>query len=233
MITDFIADDLAPSRRILGDIATLTALDAATEDQLVGRIEEADAIMMYHTLPITRRTIFHRASLKHCKLIVRCGVGFDNVDHAFGRHQKRIPVANVPDYGTEDVADTAIGMMLALARGIHPFNSGSRAGLGPWSYTQFSPLRRLRGQKHSVSSASAASASRRYLRQGSSEWTSFSTTPSNPMATTNPSAFAVPNRSKTCSSNLYAPHPPLPPHRSNPSPHQRAHARPDAKVDLS
>jgi hypothetical protein len=53
-------------------------------------------------------------------------------------------VANVPDYGTEEVADTAIGMMLALARGIHLLNSRLRADRGPWSHSQAAPLARLR-----------------------------------------------------------------------------------------
>lgn len=141
VITDFIADALEPERRILQGLADVTALDVADEDALTNRIERADAVMMYHTFRVTRRTI---ERLERCKLIVRCGVGVDNVDHAFAA-TRGIPVANIPDYGTEDVADTAIGMMLALTRGIHPLNSALRASTGPWAYTHFAPLRRLRG----------------------------------------------------------------------------------------
>ena len=141
LITDFIADDLEPEKRELEGVARVEAVNAASENDLVGRIEDADAVMMYHTFSLTRATI---ARLEHCKLIVRCGVGVDNVDHAFAA-TRGIPVANVPDYGTEDVADTAIGMMLALTRGIHRYNSALREGRGPWSYTQAVPLRRLRG----------------------------------------------------------------------------------------
>jgi D-3-phosphoglycerate dehydrogenase/C-terminal binding protein len=141
IIADFLADELEPERKTLQGIAQVEALNAQREEDLVGRIEEADAIMMYHTFRLTRRTI---ERLRHCKIIVRCGVGVDNIEHDFAG-QRGIPVANVPDYGTEDVADTAIGMMLALARGIHPMNSSLRAGRGPWSYTQVVPPRRLRG----------------------------------------------------------------------------------------
>jgi D-3-phosphoglycerate dehydrogenase/C-terminal binding protein len=81
--------------------------------------------------------------LRQCKLIVRAGVGTDNVDHAYAR-TRQIPVANVPDYGSEDVADTAIGMMLALTRGISYLNSRLRDGQGEWSYMQVKPLTRLR-----------------------------------------------------------------------------------------
>ncbi len=46
-----------------------------------------------------------------------------------------ITVANVPDYGTEEVADSAIGMTLTLMRGIHYLNDRLQLGTGPWSHT--------------------------------------------------------------------------------------------------
>ena len=141
IIADFLADELGPERKVLQGVADVEALNAGCEEDLLGRIEEADAIMMYHSFRLTQRTI---ERLLHCKLIVRCGVGVDNIDHAFAA-QRGIPVANVPDYGTEDVADTAIGMMLSLTRGIHQMDTNLRTGRGPWSYTQVVPLRRLRG----------------------------------------------------------------------------------------
>ncbi|MCX7826651.1 MAG: C-terminal binding protein, partial [Verrucomicrobiae bacterium] len=141
VVTDFIADALEPERKALGDIAEVTALDARHEDELAGHVEDADALMVYHNISVTRKTI---ERLARCKLINRCGVGFDNVDWRFAR-ERGIPVTHVPDYGTEDVADTALAMMLALARGTHFLNSRLRAGIGPWLYTQAAPLRRLRG----------------------------------------------------------------------------------------
>ena len=141
VVADFVTDALQPERDILGDIADIAALDANTEADLSGKIEDADAVMVYHNIAITKTTI---ANLKQCKLIVRCGVGFDNVDHVFAR-SRGIPVGNVPDYGTEEVADSAIGMALALARGINFFNRRLQREAGPWAYMQGSPILRLRG----------------------------------------------------------------------------------------
>ena len=141
VVTDFVADLLEPELGVLAGVADVAALNAMGEDELVGRIEDADAIMVYHNLALTQRTILR---LGRCKVIVRCGVGVDNVDHAYAA-TRGIAVANVPDYGTEDVADTAVGMMLALARGIHSLNSTLRDARGQWSYTSAVPLRRLRG----------------------------------------------------------------------------------------
>lgn len=140
VITDFVNDSLSIERDVLAAIAGVEALDAADEAELPGRIEDADAIMMYHTLSLSAATI---QSLHHCQLIVRCGVGFDNVDHAAARRQG-IPVVNVPDYGTEEVADTAIAMALALARGIHLYNTRLRDGEDSWTYALARPLHRLR-----------------------------------------------------------------------------------------
>ncbi len=146
VVADFIVDELRPEREILGDIADLAMLDANSEKDLLGRIEDADAIMLYHNIAITRDTI---SRLKHCKLIVRCGVGFDNVDYKFAR-ERGIPIGNVPDYGTEEVADSAIGMMLALTRGINFFNNRLQRKQGNWSYLQASPIYRLRGRVFGV-----------------------------------------------------------------------------------
>jgi len=146
VVTDFISDELEPERGILGDVADVEALDAFAEDELAGRIEEADAIVVYHNLSVCRKTI---QRLERCRLIVRCGVGIDNVDHAFAR-ERGIPVANVPDYGSEEVADSAIGLALALARGIHVLNSRLQAEIGPWSYLQVVPLTRLRGRVFAI-----------------------------------------------------------------------------------
>lgn len=146
VVTDFIREPLDRERAILGELADVFALEARNEEQLAGRIDDADAVMLYHEIGIGARTI---ERLEKCRLIVRCGVGYDNVDRDAAR-RRGIPVANVPDYGTEDVADSAIGLTLALTRGIHYLNSRLRAGRGPWHYTQAQPLGRLRGRTFGV-----------------------------------------------------------------------------------
>src|SRR5207249_8168301 len=116
--------DVGPERQVLGELADLVALDGYSEADLAGKVEGAHALMLYHNITISRATI---ERLTNCQLIVRCGVGYDNVDREFAR-SRGIPVANVPDYGTEEVADSAIGLTLALTRGIHRLNSIYRAG---------------------------------------------------------------------------------------------------------
>jgi D-3-phosphoglycerate dehydrogenase/C-terminal binding protein len=135
-------DDLLPEREVLDGLAELTALQARSESELVGRIEHADAIMVYHEVSLTRTTI---ERLEKCRVIVRGGVGFDNVDGVFAR-ERGIALANTPDYGSEEVADSALGMLLSLTRGIHRANSVLRAEAAEWTYEVAAPLIRLRGR---------------------------------------------------------------------------------------
>lgn len=145
-VTDFLTDDLKIEKEILGELAEVLALGAQREEQLHNYVEDAACLMVYHFLRVSAATL---SRLKQCKLIVRCGVGVDNVDYVAAR-KLGIPVSNVPDYGTEDVADTAVGMMLALARGTHLLNSRLRAGRGEWTYTQAIPVYRLRDRTFGI-----------------------------------------------------------------------------------
>ena len=142
VITDLLDDDLAPEREVLGKLADVEALQAGSEGDVQGRVEQADCLIVYHLIQLTKTTISH---LERCRVIVRGGVGYDNIDHALAR-QRGIPVCNVPDYGTEEVADTALGMLLALTRGIHRANSRLRGNPDDWSYAVSVPLLRLRGR---------------------------------------------------------------------------------------
>lgn len=146
VITDFVTPPLTHEERILGEVADLVSLNAFHEEDLIGHVEEAEAIMLYHFISLTRRSIDR---LRKCKLIVRCGVGFDNVDRAAAR-ERGIAVANVPDYGTEEVADSAIGLTLALTRGIAFQNTFLRPAGAAWHYSHVAPLRRLRGETFGI-----------------------------------------------------------------------------------
>jgi lactate dehydrogenase-like 2-hydroxyacid dehydrogenase len=59
----------------------------------------------------------YRARMQKCRIFVTPKVGFDNIDlRAWG--EIGVPVCNVPDYGTQEVADHAIALMLSLMKGI-------------------------------------------------------------------------------------------------------------------
>ena len=89
-------------------------------------IGACDALVVWHEMKIDAAFI---SALRRCRIIVRAGVGFDHIDVAAAA-AAGIPVCNTPDYGTSEVADHAIGLMLALRRGIVSYHQepGRRSG---------------------------------------------------------------------------------------------------------
>jgi len=142
IVTDLITEPLDSERRVLDGHAEVRALNARSQDELAGHLDDADAVMLYHYLRLDRKQI---ERLKKCRIIARPGVGYDNIDIVAAR-ERGIPVVNVPDYGTEEVADSALGMALTLARGMHFLNSRLRRGIGAWNIEQAAPIHRLRGR---------------------------------------------------------------------------------------
>ena len=123
----------AVERAIVGDAAVikrfLCSSDADFEDEIYG----ADALIAWHNTPITEAGL---SRLRNCKALIRNGVGFDSVD-VQAAAQYGIPVCNVPDYGTEEVADHAIALSMALCRQLFPLDEeAKRLGLGDSNYTQ-------------------------------------------------------------------------------------------------
>jgi phosphoglycerate dehydrogenase-like enzyme len=70
--------------------------------------------------------------LTNCRVYVKPAVGFDDVDiQAWG--ERGIPVCNTPDYGTREVADHAMALMLTLTKSIAFHDESLRADpRGAW-----------------------------------------------------------------------------------------------------
>ncbi len=85
--------------------------DAIPEGELIQAVRDATLLLMCYT-PVTRRVI---ESAEKLKGIVKYGVGVDaiDIDAARGRG---VPVANVPEYAEETVAEGAFALMMALAK---------------------------------------------------------------------------------------------------------------------
>ena len=140
VITDYDYGDVDIERAILDAIgAEVVALQAKSEDDLLA---EAARLRRDHE-PVCAgggRTI---AAMERCKVIARYGVGVDIVD-VEAATAKGILVTNVRDYCTEEVADHAIALWLALARGLVPYDRATHRGV--WRWQSAAPLHRLRGR---------------------------------------------------------------------------------------
>lgn len=124
-------------RQIIGDAARVTRTLCETDADLTDEVCRANAIIIWHNMPLTAKGI---AKLQNCRAIIRNGVGFDSVDVSAAR-ERGIAVCNVPDYGTEEVADHAIALAMALCRQILPLDAEAKR-LG-WNIRVTPKLRRL------------------------------------------------------------------------------------------
>jgi len=140
LIADFL-DETGIESAVLGDLAEFVMARATDESQIAPYLPAADAIMLFHNLTGLGEATFARAT--RCRGLVRAGVGYNNVDlEAATRHG--VLVCNVPDYGTEEVADHAIMLLLALVRRLVPSHEAIRAGR--WDRRTAEGAPRLRGK---------------------------------------------------------------------------------------
>ena len=81
--------------------------------------------------------------MPRCRAIVRYGIGVDNIDLRAAR-ERRIYVANVPDYGSEEVSDHALALLLAVVRRIAARDRAVRAGA--WNLARTEKMYRVAGR---------------------------------------------------------------------------------------
>jgi phosphoglycerate dehydrogenase-like enzyme len=157
--------------RILIPDATFSGDAALEREGLAPLLDEPGALLEIHRLldyssvPIdawrladavilasSRMTIGAEAAarLERCQVIVRAGIGYDNIDIA-ACGARDIPVCNVPDYCTEEVAAHALAMALALRRGL--FSYGDMLNVDPaagWRWDAAPLVDRLSSQTFGI-----------------------------------------------------------------------------------
>jgi phosphoglycerate dehydrogenase-like enzyme len=136
-------DDAAIEREVLGDLADIVLHHELVADRIAGEDwRRADALIVYYGVPVDRHLV---ERLDSCRILVRAGVGYDHIDIA-ACAARGIPVCNVPDYGTTEVADHAIALTLALARGLVSYHARLLADPhAGWHWSGAPLVRRLRG----------------------------------------------------------------------------------------
>lgn len=143
MHTILVTDHPAPTTDIEAALleaigGRLVVASSGDEDELVGRVADADAILTCFK-KVTPAVI--RAG-RRLRVIGRYGVGVDNiaVDTAT---ELGIPVTNVPIYCVDEVAEHALALLLTMARGTAVYDASVRAG--EWDIRVGMPLHRLAG----------------------------------------------------------------------------------------
>jgi len=133
-------NEIDVERNVLQDCATVHLLHMRADIDFEPYLENAAAVILWHQVDFTAQII---RKLTNVKIIVRNGVGFENVD-INAAAECGIPVSNVPDYGTEEVADHTIALCLALNRQLRILMDD--VFKGNWRYQAGIACHRARGR---------------------------------------------------------------------------------------
>jgi D-3-phosphoglycerate dehydrogenase len=115
---------------------SVTHCQAEDEETIAAACNGADALLV----GLPRITQHILSACPGCKVVVRFGVGYDNIDVEAAR-QVGIPVCHVPDYCTTEVADHTMATMLCLLRGVNAQHNVITSG--QWPRADLTNVRRL------------------------------------------------------------------------------------------
>jgi D-3-phosphoglycerate dehydrogenase len=117
----------------------LVDADSVLEEEALRLCEDADGILV-RWLPITPALI---KSFRRCRIIVRYGIGYDNVDVAAATNANII-VGHIPNYCLDEVSTHAIALLLACVRNI--VGKHQKMARNAWDFNPLEPLHRTAGR---------------------------------------------------------------------------------------
>ena len=140
VLTDYMYDSIQPFQDVYDRAGfEFRPYQCKTAEEIIQVAKDADAVQV-HFAKITKEII---DALPKCRLIVRSAVGMDNIDVAAAT-AAGIPVANVPDYGIEDVSTHAILLMLAITKKFNILTRTVQEGM--WDYAVTKPVHRIQNR---------------------------------------------------------------------------------------
>jgi D-3-phosphoglycerate dehydrogenase len=142
LVCDHVFGDMGIEHNVLDPLGADIVLAPDTDEATLVRLAaDADAILVTYA-PVTEPVIA-AAAAHGCRIIVRYGIGYDNVDvDAAG--DAGIVVTNVPDYCLDEVADHAMALLLAIVRGV--MHAARVVSEGGWTVPP-QPVHRLQGRR--------------------------------------------------------------------------------------
>ena len=114
-------------------------LNITQPTDIIKACHDADALILQYAT-ISDSVL---SSLKNLKGVVRYGVGVNTIDIESAT-KNNVAVCNVPDYGTNEVADHALSLIMALTRKLPLFINDTKNGI--WAYEKAIPIYRLQDQ---------------------------------------------------------------------------------------
>ncbi|MDP6794021.1 MAG: C-terminal binding protein [Verrucomicrobiota bacterium] len=112
VVTDYTFPNLKIEQQVLEPArCELAGHQCRTPEALIEVVRDADYVLTQFA-PMNADVV---GVMERAKVIVRYGIGYDNVDLEAAR-ARGIPVCNVPEFCTDEVADHTLGLMLAATR---------------------------------------------------------------------------------------------------------------------
>jgi D-3-phosphoglycerate dehydrogenase / 2-oxoglutarate reductase len=104
--------------------AELVAAHCADRDELIKNADGAEVIWLEWVPPVDAYVL---RALPSCRLVMRWGAGYDQIDTRAAT-ELGVAVANAPTYATQNVAEHALALLLAMTRGVATGNAAMHAG---------------------------------------------------------------------------------------------------------
>lgn len=142
LVTDHVFGGLDAERAALSEIGCDLVEAPGTDSGTLAELAASAAGMLVCYAPVPAAVI-DAAGSAGCRIIARYGIGVDNVDVGAAT-RNGILVTNVPDYCLDEVADHALALLLAAARGLVGAAAAVRAG--EWSVPH-EEIHRLQGRR--------------------------------------------------------------------------------------
>ena len=102
-------------------------------DALIAALKDSDVVVIRSATKL-RKDLIDQVKGSRLKLMIRAGVGIDNIDHVYAT-ENGFTVKNTPNSSSAAVAELAIGHMFSLARFIHIANVTMRNG--EWNKSKY------------------------------------------------------------------------------------------------
>ena len=149
VLVDYDPDlfDITPATRAgmearLAEVGAALSIDRCqTEDAVLDMAAGADLVTIQSGSPLLNERVIPK--LRRCRGIIRMGIGYDSVDVAAAT-LAGIPVSNVVNWCSDEVAEHAISLLFSCVRRLTPVRR--RLNEDGWGRVAAVPIRRMHGK---------------------------------------------------------------------------------------
>lgn len=123
LVTDGLAEEAIARLREFAEVDT----KFYEQEELGKALANYDVLVVRSATEVRQKTIDEAVAAGHLKVVIRAGVGIDNIDHAYAR-EKGIHVRNTPSANSNAMAELTLAQLFSVSRFIGAANVTMRKG---------------------------------------------------------------------------------------------------------